>query len=83
MLRVSLLIMLWTYEERWFKISRGRLPRGFLERLILLRGFDSANVTPKNSPVDFSLLYSLAFGMSISAALAKVSRYSTRSLRSG
>lgn len=52
-LRVLLAMHRSTYAERWFKISRGRWPKGFLDRLISFLGLDSAKETPRYSPIDF------------------------------
>ncbi len=53
--KVPLVMMDCRYAERYIRISRGRLPRFFVDFLLNLRGFDSANVRPRYSPATFQL----------------------------
>lgn len=71
------------YADRWLRISTGRFPSGFLDRLIVFRGLDIAIGKLRYCPMAFSFPGSFVF-MTVSswAALAKVSRWPTRFARS-
>ena len=67
--------LIWIYAARWLRISSGRLPSGFLERLINFLGFDSAKDTPRYSPAAFQVDFLGCLSNSESwALLANVSK---------
>lgn len=71
------------YADRWLRISRGKCPRGFFDRLTYFLGFDSAKDTPRYSPADFQI--DLGGGLTTMrswASRAKVSRCPARPARS-
>lgn len=72
-----------TYAERYVRISSGRLPRFFVERLISFRGLDSAMVSPRYPPTHFQKDGVRRGGAGGSeAAPAKVERWDTRCSKS-